>query len=161
MGLSAGLDLVPALQLVSSEAFDQPTSADNAAVRRNGSLKQNPVNALFADVVRQVENGVPFAAAIEGVRAESDSLSFAHCCTHLVLAHQHGGQLVEPLRELSDATQQFFQFSVEERIAKLPVLATAPLLLIFLGLIVMLVVLPMMRLFNITGQIASQQEQQL
>ena len=64
---------------------------------------------------------------------------------HLGLAYKQGGEVVRPLKELSDATQTHYQESVEEEIARLPVRAVLPLLLTFTGLIICFLTVPVVQ----------------
>jgi Flp pilus assembly protein TadB len=117
MAVGSGLDIVPALREASAGARD-------------------PVSLLLAEVVERSEAGLPVAASLRSVSQGVPCPAVKHCFVHLALAYQQGGELVRPLKELSDATQQYYQESVEEEIAKLPVKAVLPLVLTFAGLIV-------------------------
>jgi hypothetical protein len=68
-----------------------------------------------------------------------------HALAHLALAYKQGGEVVRPLKELSDATQTQYQESVEEEIAKLPVRAVLPLMLTFTGLIICFLTVPVVQ----------------
>jgi hypothetical protein len=74
------------------------------------------------------------------------SSSVKHALVHLGLAYKQGGEVVRPLKELSDATQQQYQETIEEEIAKLPVKAVVPLVLTFTGLIVCFLTVPVMQI---------------
>jgi hypothetical protein len=80
-----------------------------------------------------------------------------HCFIHLAVAHEEGGELVMPLKELSDSTQLYYQETVDEEIAKLPVKATMPLLLTFAGLILLFLTSPLVqvtKLFSSTSTLS-------
>jgi hypothetical protein len=81
--------------------------------------------------------------------------SVKHACIHLGLAYRQGGEIVRPLKELSDATQVAYQETVEEQIAKLPVKAVLPLVLTFTGLIVCFLTVPLMQVGSLTKEVAS------
>ena len=74
-----------------------------------------------------------------------------HAFIHLAMAYREGGELIMPLRELSDSTQLYFQESVEEDIAKMPAKATLPLLLTFAGLIICFVTVPLVQVLDMTS----------
>lgn len=131
MGVGTGLDIVPALR--------------EASVRSN-----DPVSDLLRWIVSLSEAGIPVDAAIEAAAKRSGSLSVKHAFIHLGLAHRQGGEIVRPLKELSDATQLAFQETVEEQIARLPVKAVMPLVVTFTGLIVCFLTVPLMQVSSLT-----------
>ncbi len=135
MAVGSGLDIVPALQEAS----------------RGG---KDPVSALLAQVVRLSEGGTPVDAAFESVATQTKSVPVRHALTHLALAHRQGGEIVRPLKELSDATQTAYQETVEEMIAKLPVKAVLPLVLTFTGLIICFLTVPLMQVGAIATKVA-------
>lgn len=126
MAVGSGLDIIPAL---------------NEAARRN----TDPVSDVFRRVVALSESGLRVEQAIASVSNEVPSSSVKHALVHLGLAYKQGGEVVRPLKELSDATQTQYQETVEEEIAKLPVKAVIPLLLTFTGLIVCFLTVPVMQ----------------
>jgi archaellum biogenesis protein FlaJ (TadC family) len=126
MAVGAGLDIVPAL----SEAARK--SAD-------------PVSDIFRSVVSLSAGGLRVEHAIQMTAERVPCSSIKHALVHLALAYKQGGEVVRPLKELSDATQTQYQESVEEEIAKLPVRAVAPLLLTFAGLIVCFLTVPVVQ----------------
>lgn len=136
MAVSSGLDIIPALRESS----------------RNG---KDPVSQLLSKIVDLSEHGTPVEAAFETVAKETPSLSVKHAFVHLGLAHRQGGEIVRPLKELSDATQTAYQETVEEQIAKLPVKAVLPLVLTFTGLIVCFLTVPLMQVGSITKKVAN------
>lgn len=135
MGVGAGLDVVPALHEASRGCAD-------------------PVSAAFREVVSLSEAGMRVAEAMQVVSERSHSLSLRHALVHLGIAHAQGGEIVRPLKELSDATQANFQESVEEEIAKLPVKAVLPLVVTFAGLILCFVTVPLLQVGSITRRVA-------
>lgn len=135
MAVGAGLDVVPALREASRKSKD-------------------PVSQMLAKIVDLSEGGTPVEAAFELVSKESASLSVKHAFVHLALAYRQGGEIVRPLKELSDATQVAYQETVEEQIAKLPVKAVLPLVLTFTGLIVCFLTVPLMQVGSITKKVA-------
>jgi hypothetical protein len=70
------------------------------------------------------------------------------------MAHRQGGEIVRPLKELSDATQTAYQEAVEEMIAKLPVKAVLPLVVTFTGLIICFLTVPLMQVAAIATKVA-------
>lgn len=123
MAVGSGLDIIPALA--------------EAAYR-----SEDPVSDIFRGIVSRAEGGLRVEYAIQ-IAAESDSsTSVKHALMHLALAYKQGGEVIRPLKELSDATQIHYQESVEEEIARLPVRAVLPLLLTFTGLIICFLTVP-------------------
>jgi Flp pilus assembly protein TadB len=135
MAVGSGLDIVPALREASSRADDS-------------------VSALLAEVVDLAEAGLPVAASLRSVSQGVPCPAVKHCFVHLALAYQQGGELVRPLKELSDATQAYYQESVEEEIAKLPVKAVLPLVLTFAGLIVCFLTVPLIQVGSLTSKVS-------
>jgi len=72
----------------------------------------------------------------------------------LGLAQAEGGELVRPLRELSDATQMYYQESVEEEIARLPAKAVMPLVVTFAGLIICFLTIPLVQVGAMMEKVA-------
>ncbi len=135
MAVGSGLDIVPALQEAS----------------RGG---KDPVSALLSEVVKLSEAGTPVDAAFESVATRTKSVPVRHALTHLAMAHRQGGEIVRPLKELSDATQTAYQEAVEEMIAKLPVKAVLPLVVTFTGLIICFLTVPLMQVAAIATKVA-------
>ena len=127
MAVTSGLDIIPAL---------------SEAARKNA----DPVSDVFRKIVALSESGLRVEQAINSVANEVPSSSVKHALVHLGLAYKQGGEVVRPLKELSDATQQQYQETVEEEIAKLPVKAVVPLVLTFTGLIVCFLTVPVMQI---------------
>ena len=94
------------------------------------------------------EAGLPFSDALEYVAEKIESSPLRHAFIHLGVAHKEGGEIVAPLRELSDSTQLYFQESIEEEIAKMPVKATAPLLCTFAGLLIFFLASPLVQIIS-------------
>lgn len=134
MAVGSGMDIIPALQEAS----------------RNG---RDPVSGLLAQVVRLSECGAPVDSAFEQVSRTVPSVSVKHAFVHLGLAYRQGGEIIRPLKELSDATQLAYQESVEEVIAKLPVQAVLPLVLTFAGLIICFLTVPLMQVGSIARRV--------
>ena len=127
MAVGSGLDIIPAL---------------SEAARKN----TDPVSDVFRRIVALSESGLRVEQAISSVSNEVPSSSVKHALVHLGLAYKQGGEVVRPLKELSDATQTQYQDTIEEEIAKLPVKAVVPLLFIFTGLIVCFLTVPVMQI---------------
>jgi type II secretory pathway component PulF len=126
MAVGAGLDIIPAL----SEAA------------RKG---EDPVSDIFRSIVTLSEGGLRVEHALRMTADTVSSTAVKHAFIHLALAYKQGGEIVRPLKELSDATQTQYQESVEEEIAKLPVRAVLPLILTFTGLIVCFLTVPIVQ----------------
>lgn len=126
MAVGSGLDIIPAL----SEAA------------RKG---EDPVSNIFREIVSRAEGGLRVEYAIQIAAESALSTSVKHALMHLALAYKQGGEVIRPLKELSDATQTHYQESVEEEIARLPVRAVLPLLLTFTGLIICFLTVPVVQ----------------
>ncbi|MCB9029484.1 MAG: type II secretion system F family protein [Deltaproteobacteria bacterium] len=137
MAVQAGLDILPAV---------------GAAVKESEyvvvSKKNDPVTKLLTIVYKLTESGLSFERSLKDVASVVDHSAVRHAFTHLAVAQKEGGELVMPLRELSDSTQLYFQESVEEEIAKMPVKATMPLLLTFAGLLLCFLAPPIIQLIE-------------
>lgn len=139
MSVEAGLDLVPALKgLVELE--------------EQVGDKKDPTTFLFRKVIDLSESGVRFDQSLEEVSAQVEGTSLRHAFVHLGLAYKEGGEIITPLRELSDSAQLQFQENVEERIAKLPVKATMPLLVMFLGLMICFLTPPAIQIIGVAKE---------
>ncbi|MCB0329436.1 MAG: type II secretion system F family protein [Bdellovibrionales bacterium] len=112
----------------------------------------DPVTALLERVHHLNERGVSFEEALSQVADKIESPALRHSFIHLAVAQKEGGELVGPLRELSDSTQAYFQETIEEQIAKLPVKATLPLLVTFAGLVIFFMTSPMMQVMKLSAE---------
>jgi|GEM_PF-5198648 len=127
IAIQSGLDVVPALRI---------SCADTGPI--------NPASRAFRTVVQLIEQGATVEGALEQVAASVQSVPLKHVLLHLKVAHNRGGDLTFPLRELADATQVTYEQAVDEEIAVLPIKATAPLLCTFLGLLIVFLTGPIM-----------------
>lgn len=134
MGVGSGLDVIPALREAARGGHD-------------------PISHLFQWVVTLSERGTPVEEAFELASRQRVTSSVKHACIHLSLAYRQGGEIVRPLKELSDATQVAYQEGIEEQIAKLPVKAVLPIVLTFTGLIVCFLTVPLMQVGSITKKV--------
>ena len=126
MSVGSGMDIIPALTEAARKSTD-------------------PVSDVFRKIVALSEGGLRVEQAITLVADEVPSSAVKHALVHLGLAYKRGGEVVRPLKELSDATQTQYQETIEEEIAKLPVKAVVPLVLTFTGLIVCFLTVPIMQ----------------
>lgn len=126
MAVGSGLDILPALSEVARKGTD-------------------PVSELFRRIVSLSEGGMRVEHALQIVADGSPSSAVKHALAHLGLAYKQGGEVIRPLRELSDATQTRYQEGVEEEIAKLPVTAVLPLIITFTGLIICFLTVPIVQ----------------
>jgi len=138
MTVEAGLDVAAGIRVL-VELDEQATTSD-------------PVIVMLSDVIKYCDQGFGLAESLELVAATCPLPAIKHAFIHLSLAYQQGGELVHPLRELSDATQLQYQESIEELISKLPVKATMPLALVFSGLILFFVTAPIIQVISLTSQ---------
>lgn len=145
MAVQAGLDILPALKAIEEiEAVGIKTQS------KKFLLKPDAVTRLLGQVIKLCESGLSFDQSLREVAASIKSNALRHCFIHLAVAQKEGGELIYPLRELSDATQLYFQESIEEDIAKMPIKATMPLLLTFAGLIISFMTGPVIQILNVS-----------
>lgn len=148
MAVQAGLDIIPAIKaVVDLEAH----SARTDSLERVRSVL-NPVSQLLKLVYQLTEAGLGFEQSLREVAAFVECSALRHAFVHLAVAQKEGGELVMPLRELSDATQLYYQESIEEEIARLPVKATLPLVCTFAGLIICFITAPLLQVMAMTSQ---------
>ncbi len=126
MAVQAGLDILPSVHMVTQQEAD----------RTGVLLPLDPVSRLLRIAYQMTESGLGFRRALDEVARLVESPPLRHAFIHMGLAQEQGGEVVTPLRELSDSTQLYYQESIEEEIAKLPVRATMPLLCTFTGLLI-------------------------
>lgn len=138
MTVEAGLDVVAGIKVLTEQN------------------SQDPVTESLHQVLKNTEAGLNFSESLREVAVQCPSASVKHAFIHLALAYEQGGELVMPLRELSNATQLQYQENIEEQIAKLPVKATMPLVVIFAGLILFFVTAPVIQVISITSKGALQ-----
>jgi Flp pilus assembly protein TadB len=139
MAVQAGLDIIPAIGSV-------------VEVSKGDTHKRiDPVSRLLQIVYQLAESGAGFERSLKEVAAHVQSSGLRHAFIHLALAQKEGGELVMPLRELSDSTQIYYQESIEENIAKMPVKATVPLLCTFTGLILSFLAGPIVQVTTMLG----------
>lgn len=146
MAAQSGLDVLASIQAVVE--FDRLTESKQVATL--ASKNSDPVTMLLSQVYKLTENGRSLHESLNAAAAAVPCAAIKHAFIHLALAHKDGGELVMPLRELSESTQLYYQESVEEEIAKLPVKATVPLLCTFTGLIIFFLTAPIMQIMQIT-----------
>jgi len=119
---------------------------------RNG--KVDSVTYLLEIVQRLTVAGLSFEKSTNLVSSVTEVPAVRHAFVHLGVAHAQGGDLIVPLKELSESTQLYYQESVEEQIAKLPVKATLPLLCTFAGMVLMFITPQILRITSIAGQVS-------
>lgn len=146
MAVQSGLDIIPALKAI--------ISLDSSS--EDSETRLDPVTSLLSCVVQLTEAGLGFERSLREVAEKVDCLSVRHACIHLAIAQKEGGELILPLRELSDATQLSYQESIEEEIAAMPIRATVPLLCTFAGLIIFFITSPLIQILNMTVRVAPQ-----
>lgn len=134
MAVGTGFDIIPAL-----------------AEAARGSA--DPVSRELLRICRLAEGGLPVEAALRAVSQDVPSSAVKHALVHVGLAYRQGGEIVRPLKELSDATQSHYQDTIEEAIAKLPVKAVIPLVFTFAGLIVCFLTVPLVQVGTMTSKV--------
>ncbi len=148
MSVEAGLDIIAAI----TNVCELERENENDARRIGIEYRPDPVIVLLEIVMQLSEAGLRLEQSLYEVAECVDCSALKHAFVHLALAQKDGGELIEPLRELSDATQLYYQETVEEEIAALPVKATVPLVLTFAGLIVCFLTTPLLQVVKITSK---------
>lgn len=141
MAVQAGHDILPALKLVVHAGEDV----------RGGTVTESQVQKIFREVIDAVEAGMTLQSSLRTASFNTKSTSLRHALLHIAVAHEQGGGLLFALSELADATQSYYQESVEEQIATLPVKATLPLVIVFGGLLVILLTSPIIQTLDTTA----------
>ncbi len=141
MAVEAGHDILPAITIACE--LGEKCSASSKVM--------DPVSELLKKIIKLIEHGISLDEALSKASTSSPSRTVRHALLHLALAHKQGGELITPLRELSDATQSQYQEIIEEQIAKLPARATLPLLCTFAGLILMFLAVPVVQVISMTN----------
>ncbi len=106
MAVQAGLDVFSSLRALVEIEQDDIEKGD---LREQNLSSSDPVSRLLERVYRLTERGVAFEEALKQVANEVPSPSLRHAFVHLSVAQKEGGELILPLRELSDSTQNYFQ----------------------------------------------------
>lgn len=122
------------------------------AMREAAAGSEDPVSVLLRRAHASMEGGLSIEESLREASAGSPSFALRHAFLYLGLAHRLGGELGACLRELSDATQLFYQEKQEEAVAKLPVKATPWLLLSFCGLILFLLTAPLVQISEMASR---------
>ena len=144
MAVDAGLDILPAVKTVVAIERKQR----NFLQKQSIMISIDPVSEALSKVSERAEKGQQFEEALQDVAKLYNVPSLHNAFLHLGVAQKEGGELIGPLRELSDATQSQYQDYVEEELAKLPVKATAPLVLTFAGLILFFLSSPLIQILS-------------
>ncbi len=146
MAVQAGLDIIPALKAI----MDLDAGKSEGKGGFVGSHRQkDPVTRLLGMVVELTESGLGFEESLRSVAENIGCVALKHSFIHLAVAQKEGGEIIGPLKELSDSTQLYYQDSIEEEIAKMPVKATMPLLCTFAGLIICFITSPLIQILTI------------
>lgn len=149
MAVQAGLDIMPAIKAI-VDLEDRAVQTHEQTELVVSAL--DPVSRLLKMVYQLTEAGLGFEQSLREVAGLVDCSALRHAFVHLAVAQKEGGELVMPLKELSDATQLYYQESIEEDIAKLPVKATMPLVCTFAGLIICFITAPLLQVMSLTSQ---------
>lgn len=142
MAAQAGLDVTASIQSILD--IEEYTTAHT---------DKDPVTRLLQQVLHRAERGAGFTRALQSVAEEVPSIAVRHAFIHLAVAHDEGGEIVRPLRELSDSAQIFYQENLEEYISRLPVQATMPLLCTFAGLILFFLTTPLIQVIELLANV--------
>lgn len=153
MAVQAGLDVIPALHNLSRLDLETLAASGPRSLGKNERFAAlDPVTRLLRIVVQFTEAGLSFEQSMREIADLVECSALRHAFVHLAVAQREGGELVTPLRELSDATQLYYQESIEEELAAMPVKATVPLLCTFAGLIMIFITAPLVQVITMTAK---------
>ena len=141
MAVQAGHDILPALKVVLD--YQERNGKDS-------KIKRSRVLEILREVVVGSEAGMTLQTSLRIAAQKNESTPLRHALLHIAVAHEQGGGLLYALSELSDATQSYYQETVEEQIAALPIKATLPLVVVFGGLLVLLLTSPIIQVLETT-----------
>jgi hypothetical protein len=144
MAVEAGLDIIPAIKSV--------IEIDKLAQSKQKKITIDPIVQALSSVIEIAERGASFEDSLKLVAKKYDNHALTHAFVHLGIAFKEGGEVIGPLRELSDATQSYYQETIEEDLAKLPVKATAPLVVTFAGLILFFLSSPLVQIISFAAK---------
>ena len=150
MAVQAGHDIISGVRTII-----EVETTRSIFKRGDEEITLDPVTRLFSMAYRITVAGMPFDRALNLVSKSIDCPALKHAFIHLALAHKEGGELITPLKELSDATQSYYQETVEEEIAKLPVKATAPLVCAFFGVLLVIICIPLAQISSFAGKVTT------
>lgn len=134
MSVQAGLDIGPAIERV--------------VVNSSFSKSENPCDRILSKVLELNQSGLTLEESLQEVAELSNLPVIRHTFSHLASAQRDGGEILRPLIELADATQQAYQ----EEIAKLPIKATLPLILTFSGLLICMMTPPILQVLGLISK---------
>jgi type II secretory pathway component PulF len=137
MAINAGHDVYSAVKKV-------VTYSDDYEIKFNS----DPVTSHLRNVCNLTDNGLSFDNALKLEILNINSPQLKHVFLYLSIAHIEGGSLSEPLIELADSMQTYYQDTIEHQIAKLPIKATIPLVITFGGMVICFLTIPVIRLLN-------------
>lgn len=141
MAAQAGLDIFSGIRVITRLAREE-------ACRLGEQV--DPVTQLLERACALHERGIGFEEALSQVASDVENPALRHAFIHLSVSQKQGGELVQPLRELSDSTQLYYQETVDEQIAKLPVKATLPLVITFAGLVIFFMTSPLIQIMKLS-----------
>jgi Flp pilus assembly protein TadB len=146
MAVQSGFDVFASVKVI----LDLDENQDSK--KEPGYNSSDPVSRLLSIAYSLTESGLAFEQSLKEVSSKVNNSALRHAFIYLALAQKEGGELIMPLRELSDSTQLYYQESVEEQIAAMPARATLPLLCTFLGLIIFFLTAPLLQVTDITNK---------
>ena len=124
IGVSSGLDIGPCISHIIRTADER------------GS--HNPVTEMLMHVQKLIQAGLNLEDALIEVGEATGNSELKHAFMFLGQCAKHGGEVSRQLQDLADAVTMQKQIRVEARITALPVKATGPLAIVFMGFFVIL-----------------------
>jgi len=117
--LSGSLALLPAMN-----SFVNTT-------REHGN--HNVIAIYFEQILELIHSGVSVSEAFREVSERVAHPALSHVILFLRNCDEHGASVMEQLIGVSEQVTNLYQISIEEKIIRLPIKATIPLFLVFVG----------------------------
>ncbi|MCC6933391.1 MAG: type II secretion system F family protein [Deltaproteobacteria bacterium] len=125
IGVSSGLDIGPCLSQIIQMSKE-----------RNSP---NPVIEMFMHVEKLIQAGLSLEDSLMEVAEAYGQREVKHAFMFLGQCSKHGGEVSRQLQDLADAVAMERQIVIEAKITALPVKATGPLAIVFMGFFIVLI----------------------
>jgi len=93
----------------------------------------NVVAICFEEVLKQIKTGSSPSEAFRYVGEKSGHPFLSHVFTFLSNSEDHGAGIISQIFSLNEQATSIYRIMIEEKIIRLPVMATFPLFLVFAG----------------------------
>ncbi len=124
IGVSSSLDVGPCLSNIIEMADERDA--------------HNAVTEMISHATKLMRSGLSLEDALVEVGDANGSVEVKHAFMFLAQCSRHGGEVSKQLQELADSVMMQRQVQVEAKITQLPVKATGPLAMVFMGFFALL-----------------------